>query len=96
MSIVKRRSSLDSLLEGAGFEPSVPVAGREEAPRCQIFRKRLGEARRHELPGNIEHAQRALRGNLRPDRFDDSVADPDVAPPSGRLTWIQHIAALDH
>ena len=56
----------------------------------------VDEARRHELPGSIEHAQRALGGNPRLECFDDAVADPDVAPASERLTWIQHIASLDH
>ena len=34
----------DSPLEERRFEPSVPVAERGQAPRSQIFRRRLGAA----------------------------------------------------
>src|SRR6516164_1894767 len=56
----------------------------------------VDETRRHELPGSVEHAQRAGRGNFGLERFDDAVPDADVAPAPERLAWIEHLTALDH
>ena len=56
----------------------------------------IDEAWRHELPGGVEHAQSAGRGNFGLERFDNPVADPDIARASERLAWIEHLAAFDH
>ena len=55
----------------------------------------IDEARRHQLAGGIEHAQRARLGNIRLDRLDQPKADADVALAAQRLAGIEHIAAFD-
>jgi hypothetical protein len=45
MSLIEEvKFASDSPLEERRFEPSVPVAERGQAPRSQIFRRRLGAA----------------------------------------------------
>src|SRR5262249_51502507 len=56
----------------------------------------IDEARRDEFPRGVEHAQRTGRGNFRLKRLDYPIADPDVPPGPERLTWIEHLAALDY
>ena len=56
----------------------------------------IDEARRHQLAGGVDHAQRARGRDVGLDRLDQAVADADVALAAQRLARVEHVAALDH
>jgi hypothetical protein len=53
------------------------------------------QARRHQLAGDIEHAQRALPRDVGLHCLDHAPTDADVATPAQVLAGIEHLAALD-
>jgi hypothetical protein len=55
----------------------------------------VDQARRHQLAGGVEHAQRPLRRDVGLERLDHPIADADVAPAPQRLARVEHVAALD-
>ncbi len=58
-------------------------------------RMQVDEARRHQLAGGVERAQRPARRNVGFERLDEAVADADVAPCPQRLAGVEHFTALD-
>jgi hypothetical protein len=55
----------------------------------------VDQARRHQLSGSIEHAQRARLGDVGFHGFNQPEADTDVALGAQRLAGVEYIAALD-
>ena len=58
-------------------------------------RVQVDQARRHELAGGVEHAQRACGRDVGLERLDHAEADADVALAAQVLARIEHVAALD-
>ena len=55
----------------------------------------VDQSRRHQLATGVEHPKRTRSGNVGLDRFDQAIADADVAPAAQRLARIEHIGGLD-
>ena len=55
----------------------------------------VDQSRRDQLATGVEHPKRARGGNVALDRFDQAIADANVAPAAQRLARIEHIGGLD-
>ena len=56
---------------------------------------KIDETRRYQLAVGVDQAERSRGWNLFRHGLDHPVPNPNVALAPQRLTWIEHLAALD-
>jgi hypothetical protein len=56
----------------------------------------IDQARRHKLPGGLEHTHGSCSRDVGFHSLNQPEADADVALATQALTWVEHVTAPDH